>query len=384
TIAPNGTWTYSVPNSAVQYLKSGEIKVETFTVSTVDGTQQTVTVTIHGVSDTAVIGGNAAGAVTEDLNVTAGNLTTGGALTVTDPDAGEASFQGTVTPSAGALGTLTIAPNGTWTYSVPNSAVQYLKPGETKVETFTVSTVDSTQQTVTVTIHGVSDTAVIGGDAAGSVTEDLNVTAGNLTTGGTLTVTDPDTGEASFHGTVTPSAGALGTLTIAPNGTWTYSVPNSAVQYLTSGETRVETFTVSTVDGTQQTVTVTIHGVNDPAQFAPSGQQGYVQEDTLLTSEGQLSVTDADLGEAVVVAQPGTRGTYGEFSIDAAGRWRYVLDNTAPIVQALGTADIRTETFAVTTADGSTTTVSITVQGLDEAVAPQPPRPAPPQPAPQP
>jgi len=384
TIAPNGTWTYSVPNSAVQYLTSGETRVETFTVSTVDGTQQTVTVTIHGVSDTAVIGGNAAGAVTEDLNVTAGNLTTGGALTVTDPDAGEASFQGTVTPSAGALGTLTIAPNGTWTYSVPNSAVQYLKFGETKVETFTVQSVDGTAHTVTVTIHGVSDIAVIGGNAAGAVTEDLNVTAGNLTTGGTLTVADPDAGEASFHGTVTPSAGALGTLTIAPNGTWTYSVPNSAVQYLKSGEIKVETFTVSTVDGTQQTVTVTIHGVNDPAQFAPSGQQGYVQEDTLLTSEGQLSVTDADLGEAVVVAQPGTRGTYGEFSIDAAGRWRYVLDNTAPIVQALGTADIRTETFAVTTADGSTTTVSITVQGLDEAVAPQPPRPAPPQPAPQP
>ncbi|WP_285534237.1 VCBS domain-containing protein, partial [Stutzerimonas stutzeri] len=83
-------------------------KVETFTVSTVDGTQQTVTVTIHGVSDTAVIGGNAAGSVTEDLNVTAGNLTTGGTLAVADPDAGEASFQGTVTPSAGALGTLTI------------------------------------------------------------------------------------------------------------------------------------------------------------------------------------------------------------------------------------------------------------------------------------
>ncbi len=388
TIAPNGTWTYSVPNSAVQYLKSGETKVETFTVQSVDGTAHTVTVTIHGVSDIAVIGGNAAGAVTEDLNVNGqGNLTTGGTLTVADPDAGEASFHGTVTPSAGALGTLTIAPNGTWTYSVPNSAVQYLKSGETKVETFTVQSVDGTAHTVTVTIHGVSDIAVIGGNAVGAVTEDLNVNGqGNLTTGGSLTITDPDTGDASFQGTVTPSAGALGTLTIAPNGTWTYSVPNSAVQYLKSGETKVETFIVRSVDGTPHTITVTVHGVNDPAQFAPSGQQGYVQEDTLLTSEGQLSVTDADLGEAVVVAQPGTRGTYGEFSIDAAGRWRYVLDNTAPIVQALGTADIRTETFAVTTADGSTTTVSITVQGLDEAVAPQPqpPRPAPPQPAPQP
>ncbi len=382
TLNPDGTVTFTPdPNF------NG---TATFTYTVSDGNllsaPATVTITVAAVNDPAVIGGTDTGSVTEDLDVTAGNLTTNGALTVTDPDAGEASFQGTVTPSAGALGTLTIAPNGTWSYSVPNSAVQYLKSDETKVETFTVSTVDGTQQTVTVTIHGVSDTAVIGGNAVGAVTEDLNVTAGNLTTGGTLTVADPDAGEASFQGTVTPSAGALGTLTIAPNGTWSYSVPNSAVQYLKSDETKVETFTVSTVDGTQQTVTVTIHGVSDPAQFAPSGQQGYVQEDTLLTSEGQLSVTDADLGEAVVVAQPGTRGTYGEFSIDAAGRWRYVLDNTAPIVQALGTADICTETFAVTTADGSTTTVSITVQGLDEAVAPQPQplRPAPPQPAPRP
>ncbi|MHA6640168.1 VCBS domain-containing protein [Stutzerimonas frequens] len=481
-IAPNGTWSYSVANSAVQYLKAGQTEVETFTVQSVDGTEHTITVTIHGVdyapvavndtltatedtpityaanqllgndsdhdgdsltiasvtsatggtavlnsdgtitftpapnfngiatftytisdgsrtsnvatvtisvapvNDPAVIGGTATGTVTEDLNVNGqGNLTTGGSLTITDPDTGESSFQGSVTPSVGALGALTIAPNGIWSYSVVNSAVQYLKAGETRVETFTVQSVDGTSHTVTITINGVNDAAMIGGTDTGTVTEDLNVNGqGNLTTGGALTISDADTGEVSFQGTVTPSAGALGALTIAPNGTWSYSVANSAVQYLKAGETRVETFTVSTVDGTQQTVTVTIHGVNNPAQFAPSGQQGYVQEDTLLTSEGQLSVTDADLGEAVVVAQPGTRGTYGEFSIDAAGRWRYVLDNTAPIVQALGTADIRTETFAVTTADGSTTTVSITVQGLDEAVAPQPPRPAPPQPAPQP
>ncbi len=253
--------------------------------------------------------------------------------------------------------------------------------------TVTYTTQTGASSTLDITVRSQPDAAMIGGVDTGAVTEDLNVNGqGNLTTGGTLAVTDPDAGEASFQPTVSAPAGALGTLTIAPNGTWSYSVPNSVVQYLKSGETKVETFIVRSVDGTPHTITVTVHGVNDPAQFAPSGQQGYVQEDTLLTSEGQLSVTDADLGEAVVVAQPGTRGTYGEFSIDAAGRWRYVLDNTAPIVQALGTADIRTETFAVTTADGSTTTVSITVQGLDEAVAPQlqPPRPTPPQPAPQP
>jgi VCBS repeat-containing protein len=101
-------------------------------------------------------------------------------------------------------------------------------------------------------------------------------------------------------------------------------------------------------------------------------------------------VTDADRDEAVIVAQPATRGTYGEFSIDTAGRWRYVLDNASPAVQALGTADIRTETFAVTSRDGTATSVVITVQGLDEPVAPAEPLPpvepppvtvVPPQPA---
>ncbi|SDK69957.1 VCBS domain-containing protein [Pseudomonas indica] len=394
TIAPNGTWTYSVPNALVQYLKAGEIKVETFTVTTLDGTQNTISVTIHGVNDAAVIGGTNTGSVTEDLNVNGqGNLTTGGSLTVTDSDTGEASFQATVTRSAGALGTLTIAPNGTWTYSVPNTLVQYLKAGETKVETFTVTTLDGTQHTVSVTIHGVNDAAVIGGTNTGSVTEDLNVNGqGNLTTGGSLTVTDADTGEASFQATVTPSAGALGTLSIAPNGTWTYSVPNALVQYLKAGETKVETFTVSTLDGTQHTITVTIHGVNDAAVFAPGGRQGYVQEDARFSSEGRVSVADGDQGEAIIVAQTAMPGLYGQFSIDAAGFWRYELNNADPVVQALGTGDTRLETFTVTTLDGSSTTVTVVVQGLDEPVVPAARPPVepppvlvtPPQPAPAP
>ncbi len=376
TITSTGTWTYSVSNTLVQYLNAGETRTESFTVRSIDGTQHTFTVTVNGVNDTAQIGGTDTGSVTEDLNVNGqGKLTTGGSLGVTDPDSGESSFSGTVTPANGTLGNLTIAPNGTWTYSVPNTLVQYLKAGETKTETFTVQSIDGTPHTVTVTVNGVSDTAQIGGTATGAVTEDLNVNGqGNLTTSGTLTVTDPDIGESSFSGTVTPANGTLGNLTIAPNGTWTYSVPNTLVQYLKAGETKTETFTVRSVDGTPHTITVTIGGANDPAVFAPGGQQGYVQEDTQLTSQGQLNVTDRDQNDAVIVAQAATRGLYGEFSIDAGGAWRYVLDNASPVVQALGTADLRTETFVVTSRDGSTSSVRITVQGLDEPLAPaQPP-----------
>ncbi|WP_249165398.1 VCBS domain-containing protein [Bradyrhizobium sp. AUGA SZCCT0431] len=48
------------------------------------------------------------------------------------------------------------------------------------------------------------------------------------------------------------AASTLGTLTIAANGADTYSVANSAVQYLGFGKTKVETFTVTSVDRRRQ------------------------------------------------------------------------------------------------------------------------------------
>ncbi|PAU61717.1 VCBS domain-containing protein, partial [Pseudomonas indica] len=151
-------------------------------------------------------------------------------------------------------------------------------------------------------------------------------------------------------------------------------------------------FTVSTLDGTQHTITVTIHGVNDAAVFAPGGKQGYVQEDARFSSEGRVSVADGDQGEAIIVAQTAMPGLYGQFSIDAAGFWRYELNNADPVVQALGTGDTRLETFTVTTLDGSSITVTVVVQGLDEPVVPAARPPVepppvlvtPPQPAPAP
>ena len=66
------------------------------------------------------------------------------------------------------------------------------------------------------------------------------------------------------------STGALGSLSITETGTWSYNVDNSKVQYLGEGETKVETFTVASVDGTTHTVTITITGVNDGASNSSS------------------------------------------------------------------------------------------------------------------
>ncbi|MBV7600273.1 VCBS domain-containing protein, partial [Aeromonas sp. sia0103] len=123
--------------------------------------------------------------------------------------------------------------------------------------------------TVTITITGVNDGAEIKGDDRGAVTEDLNVVSGNLTETGSLTLTDVDgADEAEFKpGLGAPSANALGSLTIAADGKWSYEVANSKVQYLGQGETKVETFTVQSLDGTSHTVTITITGVNDGAEI---------------------------------------------------------------------------------------------------------------------
>lgn len=49
-------------------------------------------------------------------------------------------------------------PDGTYTYNVDNAAVQFLKAGESIVETYTVASADgSATSTITITINGVND-----------------------------------------------------------------------------------------------------------------------------------------------------------------------------------------------------------------------------------
>ncbi len=370
TITEGGAWTYNVDNSKVQYLGEGETKVETFTVASVDGTTHTVTITITGVNDAAVITGSDTGAVTEDE--TNPLLTETGTLSVTDVDgADEAKFlAGNGTPSAGALGSLTITEGGAWTYNVDNSKVQYLGEGETKVETFVVKSVDGTEHTVTITITGVNDAAVITGSDTGAVTEDE--TNPLLTETGTLSVTDVDgADEAKFlAGNGTPSAGALGSLTITETGTWSYNVDNSKVQYLGEGETKVETFVVKSVDGTEHTVTITITGVNDAAVITGSDTGAVTEDETnpTLTETGTLSVTDVDgADEAKFVAGSGvaSSGALGSLTITETGTWSYNVDNSK--VQYLGEGETKVETFVVKSVDGTEHTVTITITGVNDA-----------------
>ena len=51
-----------------------------------------------------------------------------------------------------------------------------------------------------------------------------------------------------------------GTFTVAADGTWSFTADNDAIQSLGEGVTATETFTVTSIDGTEQQVTVTLTG----------------------------------------------------------------------------------------------------------------------------
>ena len=66
-----------------------------------------------------------------------------------------------------------------------------------------------------------------------------------------------------------------------------------------------------------------------------------------LTTGGTLTISDADAGQASFAPQAATAGSFGTFTLDAAGAWTYALNNAAPAVQALGAGQTLTETFSV-------------------------------------
>ncbi|MEO2217293.1 retention module-containing protein, partial [Chromobacterium vaccinii] len=360
-----GQWTFTLDNAKAQALTNADRFDRAFTVQSLDGTTHTVTVTIQGKDDPAIITGSD-GSVTEDQNVSSANtLDYNGKLNIVDPDQGQAVFNATrVDSQSSNLGSLTIDANGNWHYSVDNAKVQYLGQGDTRTESFTVYSQDGTSHNVVVVVNGANDPASIGDVGDGTVKED---TPAQTVASGKLTVVDIDQGQAQLQ----PSQQVTdyGTFQANADGTWTFTINNSSdkVQALGEGDTVPLQFTVASKDGSATSV-VTIHvlGTNDAAVIGGT-DRGTVIEDKLVEVRDKLIVKDVDQGQSYFQAQTNTAGTYGTFSIDASGNWKYDLNNSNPAVQALNEGESRIETFTVKSADGTTSTVTVTILGTNDA-----------------
>jgi VCBS repeat-containing protein len=276
TMTADGHWTYTLDdgNPAVQALKACDTLTDSFTVTTIGGTPQVVTVTIQGSDDPAVVSGDTHGCVVEAggvHNATHGVPTAIGLLTDTDVDDPSNTFVVVTCPQTSdhGYGSFAMTADGHWTYTLDdgNCAVQALNVGQTLTDTFVVKTVDGTAQTVTITIEGSNDAAVICGDTRGCVVEPSGSCDPPRSASGTLTDTDVDNPDNTFAAVTCPQTSdhGYGSFTMTACGTWTYSLDegNPAVKALNACGTLTDTFTVTTIDGTAQTVTVTIQGADD-------------------------------------------------------------------------------------------------------------------------
>src|SRR6476469_1651862 len=175
-------------------------------------------------------------------------------LTISDVDS-PASFvaqAGTV----GSYGTFAIDAAGAWTYTA-NSEHNEFVDGTTYTDTFSVATADGTLYSVTVNILGTNEAAVLSADVSNLTETDA---AGDISTAGTLTISDVDS-PASFVAQAA-TAGSYGTFAIDAAGAWTYTA-SSAHNEFVAGTTYTDTFSVASADGTLTSVTVNILGTDD-------------------------------------------------------------------------------------------------------------------------
>lgn len=115
-----------------------------------------------------------------------------------------------------------------------------------------------------IAVNDLPETASIDGTSTASVKEGTTVNpSGFLVTNGTLSVTDQDAGQAKFKTNVAAANGNLGSLSITESGAYTYTLSNAlpAVQNLAPGQTKTDTFTVQSLDGSaSKDIVVTING----------------------------------------------------------------------------------------------------------------------------
>jgi len=344
----------------------------TYTVTDADSGEsdtRTVHITLHPVDDGPILGGANAGSILEDVDPDLdGLLEVSGALTISDPDPGDSSFQPATV--VGTYGSLTIDVAGSWTYAADNAqmAIQQLDIGESITDVLTVTTADGTLCNVTITINGAEDTPLLTGTTRGVVAED-----GTQNATGALSISDVDT---SDNPVFFPDKGAslsdngYGNFTLTA-GTWSYTLNNAHpdVQALDMGESLIDTHAFVASDGSTQIVTITITGDED-APVMTGVLIGRVAEDGAMTTGGTLSISDIDRSDNPVSfgdrsELPGDQGL-GRFAVSAAG-WTYTLDNALASVQALDAGESISDSYTFVASDGSTATATVTISGAEDA-----------------
>lgn len=419
------TYSYALDNSDTdtQALNEGETRTYTFTVTITDSksahVEQTIGLTITGTNDKPAL--SLAAPTVSTFTEDSGNYLSSGTFAVVDVDA-DGKFGGSTggianqtysiaggttgtanVDAAGVAtyktdyGTLTVNPDGTYTYVMDNNStkVQSLGAGQSHVETFAVTVTDlhgaTDTQTISFTINGTNDIPVIGTSVTAVDVVETGVQgshdaahpnaayAGTPSATGYVVATDVDNNDAggltfsvaAATGTTVDTTGtnnsttvttSYGTIVIdAQTGSYTYMLSNTKADALNEGQKVTETFVVTVSDGhggsVTQPVTVTITGTNDrPDLTLGTPSTSTFTEDSsnsgIYKATGTFTVADADADGAfggrttdghayqtysIAGGTTGTETTTGSASVSSTGIATYVTSYGTLTVNPDGT-----------------------------------------------
>ncbi len=430
TLNSDGSYSYTADKTAADALAHNATAndVFTYTVTDNEGATATATLTITvtgkgpvGSADTAT----ATESQTLTVNEADGVLTndSGGdteSLAVTNIESGGTGNTGTAGQGVlGTYGTLTIAADGSYTYTPNTAAAEALDAGDTVTEVFTYTVKDdddknSSTATLTFTINGAND-AIVAVDDTDSVNEDATVTrlisddqeldhddtdVDGDDTSGNFTITDIRTGPKDGTGTDgtvgVALTGEFGTLTVNADGSYTYVADQDKSDQLLTNQTGTDIFTYTVSDGTATStgqLTFTVTGINDNDPVAVDDTDTVKRDSSITRDAGSAFDIDSDDtdndGDTLTIAAVRTGqaegggkggsssvgstlvGTYGTLTLNSDGSYTYSADQDA--ANSLKRGDSAIDYFNYTVTDGSRTdtgVIAFTVEGISDPPEP--------------
>ena len=384
-------FTLNATHADYQKLAVGETQKVTVSYKVSDGITSTAALvewTVTGSNDAPTItSAVTSGAINEVLEVdevankshSATGTVSFADVDLTDTHSVSVTPSNTNTSSNGTLTAVVSNKTVTWTYTVLDSAIDYIAKDQTVTQVYNLTISDAkggtVSQNVTITLTGSNDgISITTADTAGAVTElleSLETTNAKVSDTGDIVFTDVDITD-THNVTVAASSSnttSLGEFTASINqttktATWKFEALDSTLAYLKAGEQISQTYTLTLDDSKGSTVsrdvTVTITGTNDAAVLnsALSQLTGAVTEDDFNKQKvsGILTITDADTGEAVFkpVTDTAKTGLYGSFSFnETTGAWTYTLNKDSLALQKLAQGQVVTQTLTVQSLDGT-------------------------------
>ncbi len=373
---------------------NGSVPVITYTTNT--GATSTLTITINPVDDGSPVAAADTYSTPQDTAI----VQAAGSLTANDTLTDEADIDVvTNARTDNDKGTISIAADGSFTFTPDN--------GFNGIETFTYTLTDTDGDTATavITLNVGGPSVTITGDSGTDDTVAENATVSdtfaiaaplgiqNITIAGTnVSLAQLQAATSGSPFVVNTTNGALNITDYTGNAnsgtvSYTYDPIGTSRDHNTPAEIS-ESLSITTSDGVNTSAAVTLDiSITDTEPTTAADTRTVTEDDTGIAGNvvtGTNASADTIGGDTTTVTgvatgnsgstelttnvNTGLAGTYGTLTIQADGSYTYVTNSAA---QALAAGVNVTDTFSYTIKDSdgdfSTTTVTFTVTGVDDA-----------------